>query len=102
SLVNTVTVGPAVRSATSTSWLAPAAVAVRSSTVVDGITGDLVPPRDPRALATALRRLLTDDVRRYGYAAAAADRAAASYSWPRIAERLAAVYTTVADLEVAA
>ncbi|GIE78062.1 glycosyl transferase [Actinoplanes philippinensis] len=73
-----------------------------TDTVVDGITGDLVPPRDPRALATALRRLLADDVRRYGYAAAAADRAAASYSWPRIAERLAAVYTTVAELEVAA
>ncbi|MEV4278989.1 glycosyltransferase [Actinoplanes xinjiangensis] len=73
-----------------------------TDTVVDGITGDLVPPRDPRALATALRRLVADDVRRFGYAAAAADRATASYSWPRVAERLAAVYATVADLEVAA
>ncbi|BEL07429.1 glycosyltransferase family 1 protein [Actinoplanes sichuanensis] len=73
-----------------------------TDTVVDGITGDLVPPRDPRALATALRRLLADDVRRYGYSAAAVDRAAASYAWPRIAERLAAVYTTVAELEIAA
>ncbi|GIE36474.1 glycosyl transferase [Actinoplanes italicus] len=71
-------------------------------TVVDGITGDLVPPRDPRALAAALRRLTGDEVRRFSYAAAAADRAAASYSWPRIAERLASVYATVADLEVAA
>ena len=73
-----------------------------TDTVVDGVTGDLVPARDPRALATALRRLLADEVRRFSYAAAAADRAAASYSWPRIAERLTAVYSTVADLEVAA
>jgi D-inositol-3-phosphate glycosyltransferase len=73
-----------------------------TDTVVDGITGDLVPPRDPRALATALRRLVGDEVRRFSYSAAAADRAAASYSWPRIAERLAGVYATVADLEVAA
>jgi D-inositol-3-phosphate glycosyltransferase len=73
-----------------------------TDTVVDGITGDLVPPRDPRALAVALRRLTGDEVRRLSYAAAAADRAAASYSWPSIAERLAGVYATVADLEVAA
>jgi D-inositol-3-phosphate glycosyltransferase len=73
-----------------------------TDTVVDGITGDLVPPRDPRALAAALRRLTGDEVRRFAYAAAAADRAAASYSWPRVAERLACVYATVADLEVAA
>ncbi|MFC7532884.1 glycosyltransferase [Actinoplanes sp. GCM10030250] len=78
------------------------AVGGLTDTVVDGITGDLVPPHDPRALGVALRRLATDEVRRYGYAAAAADRAAASYSWPRIAERLAAVYSVVADLEVAA
>ncbi|MFC4070838.1 glycosyltransferase [Actinoplanes subglobosus] len=71
-------------------------------TVVGGITGDLVPPRDPRALAAALRRLLGDDVRRFGYGAAAADRAAASYAWPRIAELLTAVYAAAADLEVAA
>ncbi|MBW6434823.1 glycosyltransferase [Actinoplanes hulinensis] len=78
------------------------AVGGLTDTVVDGVTGDLVPPRDPRALAVALRRLAGDEVRRYGYAAAAADRAAASYSWPRIAERLTAVYSTVANLEVVA
>ncbi|MBO3741413.1 glycosyltransferase [Actinoplanes flavus] len=78
------------------------AVGGLTDTVVDGVTGDLVPPRDPRALAVALRRIAGDEVRRYGYAAAAADRAAASYSWPRIAERLTAVYSTVANLEVVA
>jgi glycosyltransferase involved in cell wall biosynthesis len=78
------------------------AVGGLTDTVVDGMTGDLVPPRDPRALAAALRRLAGDEVRRFAYAAAAEDRAAASYSWPRIAERLAAVYSSVADREVAA
>ncbi|MBG0561260.1 glycosyltransferase [Actinoplanes aureus] len=78
------------------------AVGGLTDTVVDGVTGDLVPPRDPRALAVALRRLVGDEVRRFAYAAAAADRAASSYSWPRVAERLAAVYSSVADREVAA
>ena len=72
------------------------AVGGLTDTVVDGVTGDLVPPRDPRALGGALRRLLGDDVRRVAYAAAAADRATHSYSWRRIAARLATVYATVA------
>ncbi|MCA2211992.1 glycosyltransferase [Jidongwangia harbinensis] len=71
-------------------------------TVVDGVTGDLVPPRDPRTLGRTLRRLLTDDVRRYSYAAAAADRAGHSYSWRRVATQLAAVYAAVAGLTRAA
>jgi D-inositol-3-phosphate glycosyltransferase len=65
-------------------------------TVVDEVTGDLVPARDPRALGAALRRLLGDDLRRYSYAAAAADRAGHSYSWRRVATQLAAVYAAVA------
>src|SRR5690606_22947511 len=40
------------------------AVGGLTDTVVDGLTGDLVPPRDPHALGTALRRLLDDRVRR--------------------------------------
>jgi glycosyltransferase involved in cell wall biosynthesis len=71
-------------------------------TVVDGVTGDLVPPREPRALGAALRRLLTDDMRRYSYAAAAADRAGHSYSWRRVATQLAATYAAVAGLTRAA
>ncbi|WP_067500545.1 glycosyltransferase [Actinoplanes sp. TFC3] len=71
------------------------AVGGLTDTVVDGVTGDLVTPRDPRALGAALRRLLNDDVRRVGYAAAAADRAAHSYSWRRVAARLAALYAQV-------
>ncbi|MFI5890100.1 glycosyltransferase [Actinoplanes sp. NPDC051513] len=65
-------------------------------TVVDGITGDLVAPRDPAGLARTLRRLLADETRRISYGAAAQDRAVHSYSWPRIAGRLASVYSSVA------
>jgi glycosyltransferase involved in cell wall biosynthesis len=61
-------------------------------TIVDGVTGDLVAPRDPEAIGLALRRLLADGPRRAGYAAAAADRATHAYAWPQIAARLAAVY----------
>jgi glycosyltransferase involved in cell wall biosynthesis len=67
-------------------------------TVVEGVTGDLVPARDPRALGTALRRLLGDDMRRYSYAAAALDRAAHSYSWRRVATQMSALYASVAGL----
>jgi glycosyltransferase involved in cell wall biosynthesis len=72
------------------------AVGGLTDTVVAGVTGDLVPPRDPRALGTALRRLLGDEVRRFSYAAAALDRAGQSYSWRRVATQLAAVYAAVA------
>ncbi|WP_199514854.1 glycosyltransferase [Nucisporomicrobium flavum] len=72
------------------------AVGGLTDTIVDGMTGDLVPARDFRSLGSALRRLLADDMRRVSYAAAAADRALHSYSWRRIAARLTAVYATVA------
>src|SRR3712207_7568634 len=45
-----------------------------TETVVDGLTGDLVPARDPRALGSALRRLVNDKVRRFAYATAALGR----------------------------
>jgi glycosyltransferase involved in cell wall biosynthesis len=66
-------------------------------TVVDGVTGDLVPPRDPRALGGALRALLRDDVRRRSYAAAALDRARSAYSWPRAALQVECVYAEVLE-----
>jgi glycosyltransferase involved in cell wall biosynthesis len=71
------------------------AVGGLTDTVVDGVTGDLVAPRDPRDLGLVLRRLIGDEVRRISYAAAAVDRATHSYAWPRIAARLTAVYAGV-------
>jgi glycosyltransferase involved in cell wall biosynthesis len=66
-----------------------------SETVVDGLTGDLVAARDPRALGGALRRLVNDKVRRFAYATAALDRARQAYSWKRVASQLGSVYSTV-------
>jgi D-inositol-3-phosphate glycosyltransferase len=67
-----------------------------NETVVDGLTGDLVPARDPRALGGALRRLLNDKVRRFAYATAALDRARQAYSWKRVAAQVGSVYAAVA------
>ncbi|MFC4145062.1 glycosyltransferase [Micromonospora mangrovi] len=69
-----------------------------ADTVVDGLTGDLVPPRDPRALGTAIRRLLADKVRRFAYATAALDRIRSRYSWKRCAQQLGAVYASVSTV----
>lgn len=66
-----------------------------TETVVDGLTGDLVPARDPRALGGALRRLVNDKVRRFAYATAALDRARQAYSWKRVASQIGSVYSTV-------
>ncbi|MFI6096422.1 glycosyltransferase [Lentzea sp. NPDC051213] len=64
-------------------------------TVVDGTTGVQVPPRNPRAIAKALRTLLPDSSRRLLLGAAAHDRAQARYSWDRIAAELVQVYSAV-------
>ncbi|GAA2705047.1 glycosyltransferase [Actinoplanes palleronii] len=74
------------------------AVGGLTETVVDGLTGDLVPARDPRALGGALRRLVNDKVRRFTYATAALDRARQAYSWKRVAAQVGSVYSAVTGL----
>ena len=61
-------------------------------TVVDGTTGLHVPPRRPDLLAAAVRDLLDDDARRESYGSNGAYRAAARYTWERIAADTEAVY----------
>ncbi|MGH3002054.1 MAG: glycosyltransferase family 4 protein [Gaiellaceae bacterium] len=53
--------------------------------------GRLVPPRDPVALSAALRELLEDSSLRARLGAAARARAE-SLAWPRVAERILALY----------
>ena len=63
--------------------------------VEDGVTGLLVPPRDPAALRAALERLLADPGLRNRLGEAARERALERFSWP------AATRATVAAYEAA-
>jgi glycosyltransferase involved in cell wall biosynthesis len=74
------------------------AVGGLTDTVVDGRTGDLVPPRDPTTLGATVRALLDDRIRRFAYASAALERARQRYSWARAAEQLDTVYAALADV----
>ena len=60
--------------------------------VIDGRTGLLVPPRDARALAGAMERLLVDRALRDSLATGAANFARENLSWPRIADWTCEVY----------
>jgi glycosyltransferase involved in cell wall biosynthesis len=63
--------------------------------VIHGTTGVHVPPRQPAALATALRKLLADPTAREGFGIAASDRARSRYSWDRIGRETLGVYQRV-------
>lgn len=61
-------------------------------TVVPGVTGLIVPPRQPQALGEALRRLLGDADLRARLGRAGRNRAQSIYGWRRVADGTAAVY----------
>lgn len=71
------------------------AVGGLQDTVTDGVTGDLVPPRDPERLGAVLAALLADDDRRAAYGAAGLRRARARYGWARVVADTDAVYRQV-------
>ena len=60
----------------------------------DGDCGALAPVGDPAALAESLIGVLTDDARRAGLCARAAE-AVREYDWPVVAERVVRVYETI-------
>jgi D-inositol-3-phosphate glycosyltransferase len=64
-------------------------------TVVDQVTGLLVPPRRPDALAGALRDLLASPTMGAAYGIAGRDRVLARYGWERVAAATAQVYDEV-------
>ncbi|MEV6927713.1 glycosyltransferase [Dactylosporangium sp. NPDC051485] len=66
-----------------------------AESVIDNVTGVLVPPRDTVAMATALRGLLGDEVRRMSFASAAIDRVRSRYTWDRAATEMERVYRSV-------
>lgn len=71
-------------------------VPVLRDIVVEGVTGELAPMSDHRALGVALRRLLAQDYRQMQYGAAAADRARHCFSWARATEQVMEVYQRLA------
>ncbi|HWP85726.1 MAG TPA: glycosyltransferase, partial [Terriglobia bacterium] len=68
--------------------------------VDEGRTGLLVPPRDPQALAAAVRELLEDPARRRAMAAAA-PAWAAQFAWPAVADRIETAYRSALSRETA-
>jgi glycosyltransferase involved in cell wall biosynthesis len=61
-------------------------------TVIDGVTGVHVPPRDVDALATAMRTLLADPARREVLAYAGLQRARSRYDWHTVAAETVRAY----------
>ncbi|MFW3172585.1 glycosyltransferase [Geodermatophilus sp. CPCC 206100] len=71
------------------------AVGGLQDSVADGVTGDLVPPRDPDRLGAVLAALLADDARRTAYGAAGVRRARNRYRWARVVADTENVYRQV-------
>ena len=65
-------------------------------TVVDGVTGRHVAPRDPEGLAEAVTDLLAEPRRLRAAGAAGARRALERYSWEGVAEETETVYVRLA------
>jgi len=72
-----------------------AAVGGLRDLVVDGVTGLLVPPRDPAALRTALERLLADRDLRRRLGSAGRARVAEQCSWARVTDATLRAYEDV-------
>ena len=66
------------------------------SSVADGKTGYLVPPKDPEALAGRLLRLLSDESLRDRLGRAARRRIKEHYTWERVARLAAGAFSEVA------
>ena len=63
--------------------------------VQDGVTGFLVPPSDPAALAGAIRRVLADRTLANGLGAAGRERVRRNFSVETVAERTAEIYEEI-------
>jgi len=64
-------------------------------TIQDQVTGLLVPPRDPEALAAQLYHLLTQPALRVTMGQAARQRVEHEFTWERVALRIVALYQSL-------
>lgn len=67
-------------------------------TVVDGVTGRLVPPKDPGALGDAIATLIRDHRRRQALGDAGRERARLRYTWGRVAAESERIYEKVSPV----
>jgi glycosyltransferase involved in cell wall biosynthesis len=65
--------------------------------IQDGVTGALVPPRDPSSLAAALERILRDDAGRRVMGLAARARVEREFTWMMTARRTAVLYEALLE-----
>lgn len=65
-------------------------------TVIDGVTGLLTPPGQPRAAAAAVTRLLGDAHLRRALGAAGLERVLGTYTWDRVATAIERTYLRAA------
>lgn len=63
--------------------------------VEDGVTGVVVPPRDPARTADAIERLVTDAALRERMGRAGRERVAQRYDWERCVDRMIELYGSV-------
>jgi glycosyltransferase involved in cell wall biosynthesis len=75
------------------------AISGHLDTVIDGVTGVLVPTGRPVELARRIRRLLADPTWLEALGIAAADRVRSRHAWSRVARETVAVYQRVAQVE---
>ncbi|SDR12753.1 glycosyltransferase [Thermostaphylospora chromogena] len=68
------------------------AVGAHLDSVLDGVTGLLVPPANPARTARLARELLSDPTRRAALGFAGADRVRSRYSYQRVSHELLRVY----------
>ena len=66
-------------------------------TVLDGITGFLVPPREPQLLADRLLQLQRDPARAAAFGRAGVQRVRSHFTWDEVARQLVQVYRSVSD-----
>lgn len=74
-----------------------AAVGGIKHTVVDEVTGFLVPPHDPSALAQKLARLYHSPAAARAMGRAGMRHVAAGYTWPKVAQDMVRTYETVLE-----
>lgn len=64
--------------------------------MIDGVTGRLVPPRDPERFAEAMRELIADEAKRKSFGEAGLRRAAGLFSLDRMVEEMESLYDSLA------